>query len=445
MSKFKKIMAFVMVCVMAMSIATVNVVASEEEWITVELDGTKKVVEIEWNLEQDMWHWFEINNKGDDKIKFAIIGTNDQVLPKGEVSPGIGMGIGNRGGSEPLPAGKYTMKIESLGESNLKGVFKYKLSMNKPTNDAGAGTGNVVRVPVENNVIRVEDAQAVVFIPNPDTFAMGKLHTYGIIEGDPNGDFRPYSTITRAEMAKVLSKMLGLYVNTPEIQTFSDVSSVHWAYSYIECINAEGIIEGNGDDTFSPEANILFKDAVKMIVSAMGYAPKAEQMGDYPHGYAMVANQLGVTKDIDHALDVECVRNTVFKMLYNAMDVPFMVQTGFGANAEYQIADGKDGRDHITFRERITGTPATYTQEYIDELKKFIDGGKYYDEIAKDVEKMRDRTKMTGEYTFTITKVEMNKDATEVVLYITISPDREKDDISYYILTYKKVDGKWNF
>ncbi|MBR3996380.1 MAG: S-layer homology domain-containing protein, partial [Clostridia bacterium] len=232
MSKLRKIMAIVMICVMAISVAGISVMASEEEWITVELDGTKKVVEIEWNLEQDMWHWFEINNKGDDKIKFAIIGTNDQVLPEGVASPGMGIGIGNKSGSEPLPAGKYTMKIESLGESNLKGDFKYKLSVNKPTNDAGGGTGNVVLVPVENDVIRVEDAQDVVFIEKPDTFAMGKLHSYGIIEGDPNGDFRPYSTITRAEMAKVLSKMRGLNPNAPEVPTFSDVNASHWAYSY---------------------------------------------------------------------------------------------------------------------------------------------------------------------------------------------------------------------
>ena len=443
MSKLRKIMAIVMICVMAISVAGISVMASEEEWITVELDGTKKVVEIEWNLEQDMWHWFEINNKGDDKIKFAIIGTNDQVLPEGVASPGMGIGIGNKSGSEPLPAGKYTMKIESLGESNLKGDFKYKLSVNKPTNDAGAGTGNVVLVPMENDVIRVEDAQDVVFIANPDTVAMGKLHSYGIVEGDPDGDFRPYSTITRAEMAKVLSKMRGLNPNAPEFPTFSDVSASHWAHSYIECINAEGIIEGNGDGTFSPEANILFKDAVKMIVSAMGYAPKAEQMGGYPHGYAMVANQLGVTKDIDHALDVECVRNTVFKMLYNAMDVPFMVQTGFGTSAEYEIADGKDGRDHITFRERITGTPATYTQEYLDELNKFMEGGEYYDEIAAELEEFWKPEGFNGTYTFEIVYAELNSDATNISLKVKITPDN--GEVCYVHLGYAKVDGKWKF
>ena len=443
MSKLRKIMAIVMICVMAISVAGISVMASEEEWITVELDGTKKVVEIEWNLEQDMWHWFEINNKGDDKIKFAIIGTNDQVLPEGVASPGMGIGIGNKSGSEPLPAGKYTMKIESLGESNLKGDFKYKLSVNKPTNDAGAGTGNVVLVPMENDVIRVEDAQDVVFIANPDTVAMGKLHSYGIVEGDPDGDFRPYSTITRAEMAKVLSKMRGLNPNAPEVPTFSDVNASHWAYSYIECINAEGIIEGNGDGTFSPEANILFKDVVKMIVSAMGYAPQAEQKGGYPHGYAMVANQLGVTKDIDHALDVECVRNTVFKMLYNAMDVPFMVQTGFGTNAEYQIADGKEGRDHITFRERITGTPATYTQEYFDELKKFMEGGEYYDEIAAELEEFWKPNGFNGTYRFDIVLAELNDDATQISLKIKVTPDN--GEICYLHLGYAKVDGEWQF
>ena len=197
----------------------------------------------------------------------------------------------------------------------------------------------------------------VLFKENPDLEAMNTLQKYGIIEGDPDGYMRPYDTITRAEMAKVLCKMLGLEPITNNGQTFSDVDSTHWGFGYIEGAWSGAVIEGKDDGTFGPEDNILFKDAVKMIVSAMGYAPQAEQMGGYPHGYVMIANQLDVTTGIDHALDVECQRNTVFKLLYNSLDVPFLLQIRFGENNEYQIADGEEGRQHITFRGKITGSP----------------------------------------------------------------------------------------
>ena len=443
MTKLRKIMAMMLVCVMALSVVGINAMAEDDQWTTVELDGTKKIIEIELNLEEDMYDWFEVRNQGEDQIKFSIIGTEDQILPGGVVSPGMGIGTGSSALSSQLLAGKYTIKLESFGESNLKGTFRYKFSPNLSGDKGTSKSDNVVLVPIENDVIKVEDAPITLHFTEPDQFAMGKLHTYGIIEGDPNGDLRPYSTITRAEMAKVLCKMLGLQPNAPEKQTFSDVNASHWAYNYIECINAEGIIEGNGDGTFSPEANILFKDAVKMIVSAMGYATKAEQMGSYPHGYAMVANQLGVTKDIDHALDVECVRNTVFKMLYNSIDVPFMMQTGTGANAEYQIADGKDGREHITFRGRITGTPASYDQEYIDELNKFMEGGEYYDEIAAELEEFWKPDSFNGSYTFQIVLAELNKDATEITLKIKVTPDN--GEVCYLHLGYAKVDGEWLF
>lgn len=187
MIKLRKILAMMLSCMMLFSITafadnTANGVAgskggagstisvpTEEKWTIVELDGTKKVVEIEWNLEQDMWHWFEITNKGEDKIKFTVIGTTDQVLPEGVASPGIGMGIGSKNGSEPLPAGKYIVKLESLGASNLKGVFKYKFTTIEPTGDVKTmivGEAEPIQIDKKNNVI--QESPNIIVISDSD-------------------------------------------------------------------------------------------------------------------------------------------------------------------------------------------------------------------------------------------------------------------------------------
>lgn len=428
---------------------------------SVQFDGSKKKEIIEMNLKQDMWYGWYFDNQTDNEVSITEIGESDEARPVSRLSAGISGGIYPQKGSKPLKKGKYTFVIESLGENNLKGFFEYTFSSKEPDDnridyikrdEAKLYLKETQPIVIyDNNPLRkVSDEQvAVIWNENPDNEAMFELQKYGIIEGDPNGDIRPYTTITRAEMAKVLCKALGLPKMDNGKSAFSDMTSAHWAYGYIETAYASGLIDGNEDGTFAPDNDVKFSEAVKMIVTALGYKPMAEQRGGFPHGYAQIASQNGITKDIDHALDVPCNRNTVFKMLHNALDVPRMIQTGFGANAEYAIADGKNNTPYQTLRSLITGTEIipvqNYDKEYMNELKKFMENGEYYEEIAKDVEKMRDINKKAGEYTFVISEVEMNKDAAEVVLYIIVSSDAEKDDITYYVLTYKKVDGKWKF
>ena len=60
---------------------------------------------------------------------------------------------------------------------------------------------------------------------------------YGWIEGYPDGTFRPYANITRAEVAAVVNRMLGRsadagYIerHTASLRQFSDLARSHWAY-----------------------------------------------------------------------------------------------------------------------------------------------------------------------------------------------------------------------
>ena len=60
---------------------------------------------------------------------------------------------------------------------------------------------------------------------------------YGWIEGYPDGTFRPYANITRAEVTAVVNRMLGRsadagYIerHTASLRQFSDLARSHWAY-----------------------------------------------------------------------------------------------------------------------------------------------------------------------------------------------------------------------
>lgn len=208
-----------------------------------------------------------------------------------------------------------------------------------------------------NELQRIEAPSDVLVFESPKWQEyLNELTKYGLFEGDANGDFTPYKNITRAEMAKVLCKALRISPDSYNTQMFSDVDSSHWAFGYINALATAKIVAGNDDGSFLPDREATYAEAVKMLVAAMGYEPRAESLGGYPYGYIETAKKLALTKDIDNALDLPLPRYIVFTLMYNALDVPFLVQTGFGENAtEFAVADGKDGRDYITFRYKITG------------------------------------------------------------------------------------------
>ncbi len=177
-----------------------------------------------------------------------------------------------------------------------------------------------------------------------------KIKEYGVFKGDPDGSLREADSITRAEFAAVICRILGIDADDiDDIDDFDDVADWHWAKGYIDAARKAGIIEGKGSNRFDPEGKISNEEAIKMIVAAMGYSPKAEQLGGYPHGYMNTANQLGVTTDLTVENAAEAVRGDIIEMIYNSLDIPMMVQNAFGENAEYVIADGTNG-DEKTIR-----------------------------------------------------------------------------------------------
>ena len=162
------------------------------------------------------------------------------------------------------------------------------------------------------------------------------LNALGIITGYEDGSFGPNKTITRAEFAAVVCRALGLGEALGGAQVFTDVPANHWAAGYVALAYQQGIINGYGDGNFGPSDNVKYKDAIKMVVAALGYNPVAEVNGGYPGGYQVVASSAGLLAGITGAsADEPATRAVVAQMVYNGLTVPMMKQTGFGTNTSY--------------------------------------------------------------------------------------------------------------
>lgn len=94
----------------------------------------------------------------------------------------------------------------------------------------------------------------------------------GIVEGYGNGLFKPDKNVTRAEVAKIISKAIKLtdrQYDEKAIQQFSDVSSKHWAIEYINELARKGIITGYSDGSYKAERNVTRAEIAQIIYKAL--------------------------------------------------------------------------------------------------------------------------------------------------------------------------------
>ncbi|WP_157794002.1 S-layer homology domain-containing protein [Paenibacillus donghaensis] len=90
----------------------------------------------------------------------------------------------------------------------------------------------------------------------------------GAIEGIGQGKFAPKSNVTRAEFSKMLIRALNLE-NNSAVQKFTDVSSSAWYAPYVAVAAEKGIINGRGDSKFDPNATITRAEMATMISRAL--------------------------------------------------------------------------------------------------------------------------------------------------------------------------------
>lgn len=167
--------------------------------------------------------------------------------------------------------------------------------------------------------------------------AVTVLSSLGILSGYQDGTFKPEATITRAEFASVVIRMLGYGdIAGGGSVVFTDVPADHWANGVIALAASQGIISGYGDGRFGPEDPVNYEQAIAMVVRALGYTPMADANGGYPGGYQVVASSKGILAGTVGAPGTPANRGTVAQFVYNSLTVPMMEQTSFGTDTEYK-------------------------------------------------------------------------------------------------------------
>lgn len=107
--------------------------------------------------------------------------------------------------------------------------------------------------------------------------AISTLTEIGVLEGNPDGTFRPNRGLNRAEFVTIAERLLAEDGSPVQGDCFPDVRADAW-YAYAMChLKFLGIISGNAlpgllpeEYPFAPERGVTYEEAVKILVGIFG-------------------------------------------------------------------------------------------------------------------------------------------------------------------------------
>ena len=182
-------------------------------------------------------------------------GTSGQVIAKlGDKQVAANVIIKKLGLFTDIPAGyMYEKELDYLTTNKI--INGYGDGSFKPDNALSRQHAALILSKVLK--LNTSDVSNPNFADVPTTHMYYKeiaaLSNAGIISG-VGGKFNPEGTLTRAQMAKMIS--IGFALEAGQADSFTDVTSDDWYYEYVQRMAAKKITTGYGDGSFKPLAPI---------------------------------------------------------------------------------------------------------------------------------------------------------------------------------------------
>lgn len=98
--------------------------------------------------------------------------------------------------------------------------------------------------------------------------------------------------VSRSDFAAVIMDLMGMGGMDFGAVAYLDVRKSHQNYNAVAFAKRYGVMTGLSEYQFDPDRTITYTEAVKTLLSAMGYGALADRKGGYPNGYLIVADSL---------------------------------------------------------------------------------------------------------------------------------------------------------
>lgn len=183
-----------------------------------------------------------------------------------------------------------------------------------------------------------------VSVSHPNYQAIQYLKDRTIINGYPDGLFRPDGVVTRAEILKIAANGASIATNSFAGQSsiFPDVAANHPLKQFINWAQTTGAVKGYADGSFRPEAIVTRGEAAKMLLKINNLQPDppsnyyfldAPQTLDLaPYIYFSVLKNLVAANGNRYGTGLGMKRADVAEMMYRILIIKQNNYAPFGGN-----------------------------------------------------------------------------------------------------------------
>lgn len=164
--------------------------------------------------------------------------------------------------------------------------------------------------------------------------AVELMYALELMLGDGK-NFHPESTVTRAELAKIMYVILNYggddkafqYVGAP---MFSDVMEGAWYEGYVNYCGMTKLAMEREDGTFGPNESISCAEAARYLLVAIGYSPEARGYNgaDWDKNVLSDAAIIGMLDDYKDNTNASVQRQWLAKLLENALTEAYVALKG---------------------------------------------------------------------------------------------------------------------
>ncbi|MDD4628160.1 MAG: S-layer homology domain-containing protein [Candidatus Peribacteraceae bacterium] len=126
--------------------------------------------------------------------------------------------------------------------------------------------------------------------------AVSALTEEGILQGYPDGTFRPQTLVNRAEFLKIAMKLAPEALPAVDTGCFPDIDPAAWYAPFVCAAKRDGIVSGDelaGIDSslwrFHPERTVNYVEAVKMLTGVLGIPLVPSDSSEWYQTYLLTA------------------------------------------------------------------------------------------------------------------------------------------------------------
>lgn len=165
---------------------------------------------------------------------------------------------GQSSGKLPLSVGVNNISIVVTAENGTTKQYDFKVSSSISV--------EAEKTPLANDVVKHWAKNYI-----------AELLDKNIVTGYPDGTFGPDNKITRAEMAVILTKMIGAQPATNISFNFADNDSIaKWSKPYIQVAIDKGFMKGYSDNSFKPSNYLTRAEMSVIVIKVLGLEASSE-------------------------------------------------------------------------------------------------------------------------------------------------------------------------